>query len=301
MKKIKKSIASLIICGLLLVSTAPSAKAWETWASIPMGIGIEQALDALWAVLLSTMKKAAVKTLSEQIEKMVSGGSGENQIIMDYEDFIYNSIKEESEEYMSDFFSSLQAGATPGERDMLRDVENSLRLKISPMEPKSTLSEIVNSPSGNPIDAIFDQRYGGGTKALLSYEFDPYNNPFTAYSNSAKVMTKKLTQLQDAQRSESIAGQGFATMVSGNKVMPGSIYQHLVATAEASPIDMITNATKWQEVIASFATTLIGSAIKNGISTTSNSKRTNKRRVNRTNGRGYPGILNDIYKGVIVN
>lgn len=296
MKKIKKIIASIIICSLLMVSTAPRASAWETWGSIPMGIAIEQAIETLWAMLLQMLKQEAITTLKDQIEKMVSGTTGENQIIMDYEEFIYDAINDESEEYLSDFFSSLQSGASPGESDMLRDVENALRTRLVPPEPKSTLSQIVNA--SNPIDSIFDARRGGGVKALLSYELGPYNNPYTAYFNAEEVMMQKIDQLQDSARTEGIAGQGFATYTSGNKVMPGSIYQHLVASAEAAPIDLITNATKWQEVVASFAASLIGSAIKNGISTSSKSKKTDSKRVQKNESRGYPGIQTDIYLGL---
>lgn len=296
MKKIKKIIASITICSFLFVTSAPPAAAWETVMTLPMKQAMEEAFDALWGMLLTALKQVAIKTVREQVEKMVSGSTGENQIIMDYEEFIYESIQEESEEYLTDFFSSIQTGASPGESDMLRDVENSIRTRLLPPEPKSTLSDIVST--SDPIKGVFDQRYGGGVKALLSYEIGPYNNPFNAYYNTEEIMMQKIEQLQESQKAEGVAGQGFKTYTSGNNVMPGSIYQHLVARAEGAPIEMITNATKWQEVVASFATTLIGAAIKNGISTTSKSEKTDKKRVNRNTGRGYPGIQTDIYLGL---
>lgn len=298
MKKTKKTIAVFILCSMLFVSSGLPVRAgyWtENYTANAVDTMIDEAWAMLQAMILKALKEEAIKTLQDQVEKMVSGASG-GGIIADYEEFIYSSIRDEAETYLSDFFSSAQASVAPGEREMLRDIEQALEQRLLPSEPVSTLHEIVQT--SDPVGDVFDQRYGGGVKALLSYQFGDYNNPFSAYVNAEKNVSKKVEQMQESAKAEVVAGQGFETMVKGNKVMPGSVYQDIVAQVEGAPIDMITNATNWQEVIISFATSLIGSAIKNGIETTSDSSKTDKRRVERTNKDGYPGIQNDIYLGL---
>lgn len=293
-KKIKKTIATILISFLLFMSSGSPVVAWETWASLPMKQGLEEIFQILWSTLLKNMKQEAIKQISEQVTNMIAGSTGENYIIMDYEDFIYDSTDDEIDDFASDFFAILQEGLSPGEREILRDVEDAIRSDLTPEKPVSTLREVVQS--ADPVEDIFNQSVGGGEEALLSYAFGEYNNQFSTYFNTRDALVAQMTRMQESAKTEALAGQGFKTMVNGNNVMPGSIYQHLIATAEAAPIEMITNATRWQEVVASFVTTMVGSAIKNGIKTTSNPDSNDNRRMNRSDKEGFPGVQTRIYQ-----
>ncbi|MEA1925828.1 MAG: hypothetical protein U9M90_01090 [Patescibacteria group bacterium] len=298
MKKIKKTIAAILITTVLFLSSGTSVHAgyWsETFESLPMKQGLEEVFTMLRSVMLSTMQREAIKQLKRQVEQAITGTTGESQMIADYEDFIYVSSYSEEKEYLSDFFATLQEGVAPGEREMLRNVEQSLEMRLLPEEPTSTLHEIVQT--SDPIADIFDQRYGGGVKALMSYEFGDYNNPYSAYLNAESMLAQKMERISDAKRTEAMAGLGFKTHTGANSVMPGSIYQHLIATAEAAPMEMITNATTWQQVLANLVTGLVVGTMKNGIKTNSSPSDTDKGRINRSNSRGYSGIQTDIYQG----
>jgi len=84
MKKLTNNIRKIKIIGilffLLFFSLAPlptkKALAWETWGSIPMGVGIETVKEQLLLFATSALQQASIKLSTQNIYMAVSGGSG---------------------------------------------------------------------------------------------------------------------------------------------------------------------------------------------------------------------------------
>lgn len=303
MIKIKKIIASVTLMSFLLTMTPTAVAIGDMWGTNIGAAGMKQVLEQVFLVLrktiLQTLKKEANKMVKGAVEKAVSGASGEDMVIVDYEDFIFGSSQVAAEETLEDFFSTLQSGVSTSERDMLRDIELTISNQLSPGKPESTLREVVNSD--DPIGDIFDQTKGGGVGALLSYQFGDYNNSKNVYINAKRVVDNKAAQVADAQRTEAIAGSGFNTIVDGNKVIPGKISQEIVSAAETMPIEMINNASSLEEVIASFVVSSVTGFIKSGINVVSKPIKNEARKINRNTKNGVKELQDKIKKGLTTN
>ncbi len=303
MIKTKKIIATVIIMVSIFATINPTRAIGDAWGTNVGSALMKQVLEQVFVVLrktiLQTMKKEANNMIRGALEKAVGGSSGESMVITNYEDFIFGSAQVAAEDKLTDFFSVIQVGASTSERDMLRNVEQSISNQISPGQPEVTLHEFVDSD--DPIGDVFDQTKGGGVGALLSYQFGEYNNSTSAYINSKNIVDNAAYQAAEAQQAEAIAGSGFNTVVNGNKVIPGKISQEIISAAETMPIEMINNASSLEEVIASFVVSSTTSFIKSGISVVSKPINNEARKIQRTIGDdGVKKLQDKIKKGLTI-
>ncbi len=303
MIKIKKITATITIAAFLFVTIMPTTVCAEMWgtniASGLMQQAMQQVFEITRKTVLQTLKKEANNMIKESIEKAVSGSSGESMVISSYEDFIFGAAQVAAENKLEDFFSVIQEGVSTSERDMLRNVEQTISSQLSPGQPEATLHELVDSD--DPIGDVFDQTRGGGVGAFLSYQFGDYNNSTNAYVNAMEVIDNEAMQKAQAQEAEAIAGGGFNTITEGNKVIPGKISQEIVAAAETMPIEMINNAGSLEEVIASFVVSSVTSFVKSGINVVAKPINNEVRRIERTIGTDGINVLQDrIKKGLTI-
>ncbi len=303
MSKIKKIVASIVIASFLLTSVTPTIVHAEMWGTNIASSMMKQVLEQVYLVLrktiLQTLKREANEMIKSSIEKAVSGSSGEPMVVSDYEDFIFGAAQVAAEDTLDDFFSVLQEGVSSEERDMLRNVEQTISKQLTPAIPEVTLREVVDSD--DPISDIFNQSKGGGIGALMSYQFGAYNNSTNAYVNAKQIVQSKARQVAEARKTEVLAGSGFNTVVDGNKVIPGKVSQEIVSAAEQMPIEMINNASSLEEVIASFVVSSVTSFVKSGINVVTKPINNEMRKIRRNIGKnGVQELQDKLKKGLTI-
>lgn len=295
MIKIKKIILTITMAGFLFSMFTPKIARADMWgqnlAATLMKQVLEEAFLVLRNTILQTLKQEASSMIKGTIEKSVAGS-----VVSDYEDFIFGAAQVAAGDMLDDFFAVLQEGVSTSERDMLRNIEQTISKQISPEKPKVTLNEVVNS--SDPIGDVFNQTVGGGVGALMEYQFGEYNNSTNAYVNTKERIEIRANQIAQAQQTEVLAGSGFSTTTDGGKVIPGKISQEIIAAAEIMPIEMINNASSLEEVIASFAVSAVNSFVKSGISVVSKPINNEIRKISRNVGKnGIEELQAQIKKG----
>ena len=77
------------------------ALAWETWGSIPMGVGMTEVIDQLKIVVTGAAQQAAIKMITEKVYSSVSGGSsGETKFIVSWEEALETDPQKEAASYI---------------------------------------------------------------------------------------------------------------------------------------------------------------------------------------------------------
>ena len=295
----KKIIATILIVGFLLGPTGVArAGYWgENFPAAIMKEALEEAFTALKAIILQTVKQAAAEAIAERVEKLLSGTTEEAPVIGNYQDFIFGTAQRTTDTFLNDFFRTLQQGGkSPETRAQLRMVEDAIRNEISPKFEDPKLDYYVQSE--NPRRDIFDQTVGGGIDAYMALQFGDFEHPVDVFMNTLERAESVYNSTAETQTAKSVAGGGFDTIVSGDNIKPGSVMKDLLVAAESMPMNIVSNATNWQEVIASVAVGAISGFIKNGIKTVSRPIESKIRRIRREFEDGVRGIQDQIYKGL---
>ena len=109
-------VTTLFCVGML---SAPSARAgyWgEPTAANLMLYNLEQIADKIKGVTLSIVKNAALKTINEQVLRLVNGTGGTGSLVIeDWKKFIYTEASQKAEDVvLNDFFPKMFRGKGSG-------------------------------------------------------------------------------------------------------------------------------------------------------------------------------------------
>lgn len=281
----------------LLFSGGRAEASWgePTTANI-MKQMLEEAYTNFQKVILTGIKQAANETIIGQMRKLAAGTTGQPSVIADYEDFIFGSVRRNVDVHVTDFFRMMQTGGVSEEtRSELRMAETAIRNELEPSMASQDMFEYrINSPT--PRQDVFNQALGGGAEEYLAMQMSG-SHPVDIFFQAQNKIAAKVEQEEEAQKTKLIAGSGFDTAVSGNKVVPGAVMKDLLVAAETMPMEMINNAGSWQEVVATMAVKAVSSFVKTGINVVSRPVENQVRRINRTVDEGVSGVLKDIYSG----
>lgn len=293
----KKIVAAFLLTTLIFLSGGQAqAGYWaENYAANIMDTMLDEVLEAFKKVILQQLKQAAGQSVIGRLRSLASGTTGKPGVIADYEDFIFGAAQRNVDNYVTDFFRTMQTGGVSSEtRSELRMIEIAIRNELEPSMPEDLFEYRINSPT--PREDVFDQAVGGGKEEYLALQMGG-GHPIDIFFDAENKISAKVEQEQKASTAETIAGGGFPTMTDGNKVVPGSVMRDLVASAEEMPIEMINNAGSWQEVIATMAVQSMVSFAKQGIAIVSKPVENKIRRIERNTTNGVKGVLDQVYNG----
>ncbi len=290
----------LVTLGVFFSTNITVFAAWPTENLIGLsGINLGGALSAVEqktkSIILARMQQEAIKQIQDTMEDLITGGNGHSSyVITNYEDFIYGTSRRAGEQMMTDFFKTMKQGVTPGEKDVLRQVEAKVREDLFGGIKRQTLGEYTINERGqktsNPYAHLFSE---GDLKAWSEYETGPFNKPGKMIVYTKKMLLQYMNRVQDIQRTKAIANQGF----DPQNGIPGSVISQLVANAETAPIEMISNATSAEQVISNLATSTLTSFMRNGYNNISIPSANKINKMNREYENGVQTIQELIYEG----
>ncbi|MEA2006765.1 MAG: hypothetical protein U9O20_01215 [Patescibacteria group bacterium] len=297
-KKYKKIIAAFLLVTFLMFSGGQArAGYWsENFKANTVDTMYDEILYGIKKVILQKMKQSAGKSVSGKMRSLAAGTTGKSGVVSNYEDFIFGASQRDVDNYVTDFFRVMQTGGvSPETRGELRMIEIAIRNELEPSMPDDLFEHRINSPT--PRKDVFDQTVGGGKEEYLEMQMGGAH-PVDIFFQTENMISARFEQEAVANEAEAVAGGGFATVINGNKVVPGSVMKDLVSASEEMPIQMINNAGSWQEIIATMAVQSLVSFSKQGIEIVSKPAKNKERRIQRSRTNGVNGALDQVYSGI---
>lgn len=309
MKKITQNIRRVKIIGILflVLSLAPlpgeKALAWETWGSIPMGVGMTTVIDQLMIVITGAAQQASAKMSLQSTFAAVSGGGGGGgpKFITDWTAALETDAQEEAASYIesmssnstqmkgSSFYESADDSAMVTFEgvgaDGLAQYFRSPRFIDSASAQAEDRTESSNyaatlkdigqgvtdqASNGNPCAVTYqgnpNNMFADGTFKNFSQFMSGNNNPWSYQTCIQKAYEDKLASLKEIAKTKAIAYQGFiGTGQNGMVSYPGSLIKERVANVEKMGNDIIANADGIAKVITSAVIKMGMDAMNNGI------------------------------------
>lgn len=282
--KIKYIIIILFFLTLLPLRPAHAA----LWPAIDPIIkqNLEQVYDRIKGMILSTLKQQAVKMLTSQMNKMVSGGGagGSAKFITNWQDYLVKTPENNTKQYMNDYLSQITKGKGSATGYIsASSISGSSSSKVQGASITSLASEGFGkvgggSYSGQLLDmgkkATVDQQqpqvtFQGDPSQMFAQgnlkQFDTFlsgiNNPWSFTSNAQSEYQKKLAEEKKTAQTKAIANQSYIgageKKGKGNITMPGINIKDMMSKIQGMGPDILTNATHPEEIITAIASQMI--------------------------------------------
>jgi len=272
-KKSKKIIFSLFLL-MLSISLVPqqSAQAYVAWPDIGNAffrtmldnIGIQ-----IRAAVIGALKKAAIDTLSETVNNLVSGATQAGSLfVTDWEDYLFNTPTGNTASYMNDFFTvtargrsagSYSSGACGSSYTEWRSARaKQYVLEVDFTEWQDDFQELACKPA---------EMFADGTWAAYDAFMQPNNNPIAYALMTESVYEKKLSEEKEKAAVQAQAYGGFKAQQTedGMVITPGSIIEGITTAANTMDNDAIANAENAGEIAGIVVGKIASGIIKNGI------------------------------------
>lgn len=282
-KKYKKIIftATLLIFCFTLVPQK-NVQAYVAWPDIG-GAFFRTMLDQLWiqirAALIGALKKKAIDTLSETVNDLVGGDSGEDALfVTDWEDYLFKTPEKDTNSYMNDFFTLTSRGRSSGSYSSSSNSTDS----SSYSEWRSELAKsMVETPDYTELQDDFteyadsvEEMFDDGTWAAYNAFMQPNNNPISYALITQALYSKKLEEEKEeaATKAESYDGFKGKEGDNGNVITPGSVIEGLTVAANTMDNDAIANARNLGEVAGIVVGKIASNVIKEGLGNSKNNQ-----------------------------
>lgn len=274
MNKCKKIILSVVILALIAISTpTQKAQAYMAWPDLG-GAFFRTMLDnmgkQILAAIIGALKKAAIETISETVNNLVSGTTQAGALfITDWEDYLFNSPAGNTNSYMNDFFTVTTRGKSPGSYTSGSTCGKSFTEWRSARAKEYVITidytDLQDTFQEYACDAI--GMFNDGTWAAYDAFMAPNNNPLAYALITEDVYEKKLQQEKEkaALQAQSYAGFTAQKTKEGVVITPGSLIKDLTAAANTMDNDAIANARNAGEIAGIVVGKIATGVIKNGI------------------------------------
>jgi len=271
-----KKIKIFVFALFLVISTTtftPSAKAIFSWPDIGNAF-IRTMLDNMWieirAALVGALKKAAIDTMSETVNNLVSGTSQAGSLfISDWSDYLFTTPKNKTGQYMNDFFTITTRGKSGGTYSSSKTCGTENYSKWRTERAKgvnveldfTSLQDNFEEFACSPVEM-----FGDGTWAAYNAFMSPNNNPIIYGLIAQEVAAGKAKEERDKAQIQAISNQGFVSQSkNGLVITPGSLIKDITAAANTMDNDAIANAQNVGEVAGIVVGKIASNVIKQGI------------------------------------
>lgn len=267
----KKIIFStIILISVFLTAPKPaSAMAWPDIGNAFMETMLENVWEQIKAALMGALKKAAVETMNETVNNLISGTTQAGSLfITDWEDYLFNSPAGATNSYMNDFFTVTTRGRSVGSYSNSCGDFNFTEWRTSRAKDYvatfdyTSLQDDFTELACSPLQ-MFDD---GGWAAYEAF-MEIKNNPIGYELMAQSVYEEKLNQEKEeaAIQAQSYAGFVSQKTQEGVVITPGSLIKEITAAANTMDNDALTNATNPGEIAAIVVGKIATDVIKNGI------------------------------------
>lgn len=267
----------IIFSALLLIfslSFVPQAKvqAYVAWPDIGNAffdtmlkeIGIQ-----VRAAIVGALKKAAIDTLSETVNNLVSGVTQAGSLfITDWEDYLFNTPSGNTASYMNDFFTVTARGRSAGSyssgacgssfTEWRSERAKEYVVEIDFTAWQDDFQELACTPM---------EMFNDGTWAAYNAFMQPNNNPIAYALMTESVYEEKLRKEEQKAALQAQAYGGFKAQQTENGMVitPGSIIEGITLAANTMDNDAIANAENAGEIAGIVVGKIASGVIKNGI------------------------------------
>lgn len=270
----KKIIFSAIIL-VFIASATPAHKASAVMAWPDLGNAffrtmLDNIMIQIRAAIIGALKKAAIETLSETVNNLVSGTTqAASLFITDWEDYLFRGPTGNTNSYMNDFFTvttrgkssgSYSSGACGGSYSKWRSARaEKYVLEIDFTEWQDDFEELACTP----VDMFAD-----GSWAAYNAFMEPKNNPLAYALMTESVYEKKLREEKEKAAAQANAYSGFIGQKSSDGktvITPGSIIEGVTVAANTMDNDALANAENAGEIVGIVVGKIATGIIKQGI------------------------------------
>lgn len=272
-------VFSVFFCAGVFFFAAPQvqAGAWgEPIAAAQMKFTMETIRRQIEGVLLGTLKIAAVQVLNSQVGQLISGGvSGQPLFITDYDDFLYQRPRRETDLYMNDFFTMTtrgrssranyigagnQGGIGGSYSAYLESVGRQSSVDSGRLQTYN-LDEYTSDP-----ERMFRE---GDWRAFNAFFSNPANNPYGYALQAERVHHNVLAQKQQAAAIEAQSSGFIAARQGGRIVTPAGSIEAALNNIQDIPNRIIAAASNPGEllsgVVSGVANRMVTTLIQTGI------------------------------------
>lgn len=268
---IRKGIATVMVCSLLVVATPRPVYAWDAI----FGSIAKQAFELLWnaleGLLKGIAKRLAVEMAVRQANKLTGNGNKNGpSFITDYKQYIYAAALDESMVFVNNFLTETLGGkysglvyvaATGNLQSLGRSYMSYLAAEANAgLRDSNPCRYTLDQYSNSPLTSL----QAGDWKVFNALISNPCNNP-TGYTNEVKkAFQEDLQRRAELARTKAIASQGFiGAEKNGVITAPGSILKDSISKATNMPMDLIAPAGSWGEILSAAAGAFMNQVITN--------------------------------------
>lgn len=272
MKNKKIIFGAIILIFVSLASPTHKASAYAAWPDIGNAffrtmldnIGIQ-----IRAAIVGALKKAAIETLSETVNNLVSGTTqAASLFITDWEDYLFNGPTGTTNTYMNDFFTITTRGKSSGSyssacggsfAEWRSERAQNFVLEIDFTEWQSDFEEFACGPV---------EMFADGTWAAYDAFMEPKNNPLAYALMTESVYEKKLREEKEKAAIQANAYGGFIGQKSSDGktvITPGSVIEGVTVAANTMDNDALANAENAGEIAGIVVGKIATGIIKQGI------------------------------------
>lgn len=276
---LRRVVFSVFLFAGALMFAAPQAQAgsWgEAIAAAQMKFTMETIRRQIEGALLGTLKIAAVQVLNSQVGQLISGGvSGQPLFITDYNEFLYQRPREETNLYMNDFFTMTTRGRSSranyiGAGNQPGIGRNYSAYLESVGRQSSVDSGRIQTYNLDEYTASPDQMFAEGDfRAFNAFFSNPANNPYGYALQSERVYQNKLAQEQQAAAIEAQSSGFISARQGGRIVTPAGSIEAALNNIQDIPNKIIAAASNPGEllsgVVSGVANRMVTALIQTGI------------------------------------
>ncbi len=283
-----KILLFLGFLGSFFVTYTPPARA-DAWGSNVLAAFLSQTLTkinrAMEGVQLSIIKNAAIRTINQQVLRLVNGTGGQGSLIIsDWKHFIYAEASQKANDViLNDFFPKMFNGKGSGGNyiassegvNTVRNLSSSINtIKNYPEYlsaiGKSTLKNLQTDISTYTLDQVCPDPSGSlarGDYRCFSEIMKPQNNPRgIPLITEQKYAQENAKNQTIAQTQAGITGYKPQTNSKGLVVTPPQTISDIVSAVQTLPAKALAIAQNPSELITGVIQTYVNSLIQQTLS-----------------------------------
>lgn len=284
---LKRGVFVVVILSLSVFFAVPArAGYWgEPTAANMMLFNLDQIAEKIKGVTLSVVKNAAIRTVNQQVLRLVNGTGGQGSLIIsDWKQFIYTeSSKKASDVILNDFFPKMFSGKGSGGNYVASsegvNTLNSVSSQINTIKNypeylstigKNTLKSLETDVTKYTLDQVCPDPSGSlakGDYRCFSEIMKPQNNP----RGIPLITEQKYTQENEknqaiAKTQAGITGYKPQTNAKGLVVTPPQTISDIVSAVQTLPAKALAIAQNPSELITGVIQAYVNSLIQQTLS-----------------------------------
>ncbi len=299
----QKIISGFFIFLLILFALSVPEKA-QAWDAIPAAIfkqATEEISYSIKGITMGSLKQAAIKMLSKQMDRFISGVGGNGaRFITNWEDYLVNNPKRNATNYANDYISRLTSGrgsvnykkasnsvagastiagegfgrgAVLGDAADITSSSNGLSKNIQTLGEEITAPEewqntyVDEDGSDDPTNMFKRKETLASMNLYLIGDGNGGNTIFDAQRAIQRKYDIALADEKATATAEGVAGGGFLSEKIDDMIAkPGILYKEMEANMENLPNLAISSATSIGELVAATVSKAIAGAVNKTIS-----------------------------------